>query len=365
MDHISASIMAHPQRQERAEQLAADLNAEGIEARVALDPAPQLAPSAVRCLNIALSQAGSSQYHVVLHDDVVVASNFRQSLQSMIYFSRQVAPSRLMVGLFAEWSSRSGQSVRYAALMGSPLASLVDGVVPCAGVLLDSELAYELSDLVATNVQSGATRDGKLLWSLAHQVGVTPLLSVPSLVQHDVLGSVSQWELSRVTRGMRRAACYTGEGTLVDDTERSARAARAALDLEEVVYISSRSLFAEHSLRATRESEFVSELAFEWLVKNELGGATAVAQALEAYASAIKERLPHLSKVFAIQVAAMLMGTSKLLPSDLIRDAEIARKALATVVPGAVRQILEVDNEALMGATAPELFLDIIRDYTG
>lgn len=199
---ISATVMAHPSRRAHAERLAASLDRFG--ASVTLDPDPGGEPSAMRTAELAWAAAGDADYHLVVQDDVVLCADFPARLEAVGGHGFD------LVSLFADWGTSNGQSVRLAALQSFGVARIVQASIPPQAVLLRSDSAQEFAELCGEARRNGESRDSKMLCQFAAMRGLRAGISVPNLVQHDLVHVQSIWP-EKVRRGPIRSAFFADD----------------------------------------------------------------------------------------------------------------------------------------------------------
>src|SRR5215213_2842171 len=109
MTRVTGAVMAHPQRLERARELA------GGVLDVVTDPDPGGQPSAFRTSLLAWSSIPDrSTHHFLLHDDMALSNTFFERVHEA---AEQMPEAAL--ALFAFWNSRNGAAVRQGALAGA------------------------------------------------------------------------------------------------------------------------------------------------------------------------------------------------------------------------------------------------------
>ncbi|MFE6385242.1 hypothetical protein [Nocardiopsis dassonvillei] len=193
---ISCAIMAHPSRRERAEQLAAQLDR--LSPTIVYDPDPTGPPSAMKTARLAWSSFSSeATHHLVLQDDVSVPPNFVDLLVAAV----TTQPERL-IGLSTDWSSKSGQAVRIAALGGFQWAPMLDRNVWAVSVLMPSDWVEEFLAYLTIHPDD---RDSAALREFLRRRGSEGVSVVPNLVDHDRPYIRSMWARN-VDQGPRRAA---------------------------------------------------------------------------------------------------------------------------------------------------------------
>lgn len=178
---LSAAVMAHPLRAERARFIASGTGIRG--ASVVLDPEPGATPSALRSAALAWAAVDSdTSHHLVLQDDVVLCSDFTARVFSVV---ARVTESPVF--LFADWASVTAQAVRFAAAGNYAFSPHVDAFPPCQAVVMPSGLAREfaafLDSYVTDPLPDGG--DARALQLFLSGRGVRGVVAVPNLVEHD------------------------------------------------------------------------------------------------------------------------------------------------------------------------------------
>lgn len=193
---ISCAIMTHPSRREQAEQLASQLGR--LSPTIVFDPDPSGPPSSMRTARLAWSSFSSeATHHLVLQDDVSVPPDFVDLLVAAV----TTQPERL-IGLSTDWSSKSGQAVRTAALGGFQWAPMLDRNVWAVSVLMPSDWVGEFLAYLPTHPDD---RDSAALREFLRRRGSEGVSVVPNLVDHDRPYVRSMWARN-VDQGPRRAA---------------------------------------------------------------------------------------------------------------------------------------------------------------
>lgn len=325
---ISASIMAHPRRLERAEELAAKLPT--LSPTVVLDPEPDGAPSALRAAAIAWDSAGDEGYHLVLQDDTTICADFESRLRAVSTGGCDA------VSMFADWGSVNGQAVRIAAMQGRGIASIFQRSIPPQAMLMRADAAQEFARCCAEAIERGETRDSKLMWEFCRSRGLAVGICVPNLVQHDVTHQPSLWP-GKVERGPIRSALFA------DDFEHwspDASGADAAIDL--LPYVGWQA-GARVTTQARPDEATTETSALDWLTARGWEGRDLVAEFERIWRTTwpvdpIITR-PIMFQVFLAWAAVTVKFSAA---------ANTPRAALATVTPGALRNTIDLQR-------APEL----------
>jgi hypothetical protein len=173
--------MTHPRRRYAAEVLR-DLHPE-LRLRIVDDPQPEGPPSALRTARVAWGaiEPGAT-HHLVIQDDMILSRNFPADILRAV-----AARPRDICCLFSEWGSRSSHAVRLAAMCGGSWAPLLDPYVPTTAIVMPADLARDL----AASVEPAETGpDDVALLRFVTERGLTPLISVPNLAEHEASESL-------------------------------------------------------------------------------------------------------------------------------------------------------------------------------
>ncbi|MFD7161121.1 hypothetical protein ACFV9C_41510 [Kribbella sp. NPDC059898] len=321
---ISASIMTHPRRLERAEGLAAQLAT--LSPTVAVDPAPDGVPSALRAAAVAWGAAGDEGYHLVVQDDVTICADFESRLRALSDSDCDV------VSLFADWGSSNGQAVRLAAMHGYGVAPIFQPSVPPQAMLMRAGSAQTFAQHCVEAVERGETRDSKLLWEFCRSRDLAVGICVPNLVQHDLTHEPSLWP-GKVERGPIRSALFA------DDLEHwppMMSGADTSIDL--LPYIGWQAE-ARVTTQARLDEPTEETAALDWLTARGWEGRDLVNE-FERIWRATWPVDPIITRPIMYQVflawAAVTVRFSA--------AAETPRAALATVAPGALRNSIDLDR---------------------
>ncbi|GHJ47880.1 hypothetical protein Cs7R123_52220 [Catellatospora sp. TT07R-123] len=196
---LSAAVTAHPRRREAARALAASVP--GLAFDVVEDPDPDGPPSALRAARLAWRLADPGATHrVLVQDDMRLADGFA----ALVRRAAAAQPESILC-LFTEWGSRTSPAVRLAALAGAGWAPLLDPYVPTTAVVLPTAVAHALAEFPAEPGEP----DDVLLLRFTRVHGLTPLVSCPNLVEHEVGESLVG---NDILHGPRHAALLAGPG---------------------------------------------------------------------------------------------------------------------------------------------------------
>lgn len=192
---LSAAVMTHPARADRARELA-ELIPELHPVCVVDDSGPERGnlANAVRAWE---AVGVDATHHLVLQDDVILCDRFVE---------RVLAAARARPGdaisLFCEWGSRSANLVRMAAWRDLSWARAVDMYTPSQGLIMPRAMAL---DFVA-DVDDPTGADDLALSSFLRRGGHSSVVTVPNLVEHDDHPSLT----GNGFQGLRRSACPDG-----------------------------------------------------------------------------------------------------------------------------------------------------------
>lgn len=126
---VSSAVMTHPVRLAQAQDLAERLRLDGL----ALDPAPEGPPSALRTALVAWSAAApEASHHLVVQDDVDAPAE----LLEIVTGAAARFPDEALV-FYTNWHARNGAAARLAALAGASWVRAVpDEFTPSLAVCL-------------------------------------------------------------------------------------------------------------------------------------------------------------------------------------------------------------------------------------
>jgi hypothetical protein len=197
---LDVRIMAHPARTNLALSLRDRLGA--LDPVIVWDTISEGPPSAMRTARRAWAvptRAGAT-HRVVLQDDVRAPEDFADRLIRLLA-AHPLAP----VGLFAGWSSRTGQAVRLAAYLGLDWVPVLGTALSATGIALPEALATRYTDWADDH--GTEERDSISVYSFLLSSGCDPVIAVPNLIQHDWPYTASLWP-EKFVQGPRRSACY-------------------------------------------------------------------------------------------------------------------------------------------------------------
>ncbi|MFJ9696147.1 hypothetical protein [Kitasatospora sp. NPDC101183] len=196
---VSASVMTHPVRRPQAEELAAWLGVGNL----AVDPAPDAGPSALRTALVAWGQAApDATHHLMVQDDVAAPA----ALLDLVTRAAARFPEDALV-FYTNWHARNGALSRLAALAG---AAWVRGVpqefTPTLAVCLPVDMAARYREFGG---RSSDRHDDEVLSAFLRPGGRMALLAVPNVAEHTGTSSIN----GHASQGVRKAACPVDEAT--------------------------------------------------------------------------------------------------------------------------------------------------------
>ncbi|MEU5162221.1 hypothetical protein AB0G74_21800 [Streptomyces sp. NPDC020875] len=193
---LSGVVMTHPKRLAAAERLAG--SAPPGRLRVVMDPDPGGRPSVLRTALAAWSAIeDGATHHLVLQDDMVLSEAFFERVSAAVTAMPDAA-----LALFALWDSRNGAAVRFGALAGARWTPVVNEYFPCVAIVLPRAVAAGFVEYGRARLD--AWPDDILMYRYLRDAGVPGFAAVPSLVEHEDLGSLA----GNAFRGPRRSVCF-------------------------------------------------------------------------------------------------------------------------------------------------------------
>jgi hypothetical protein len=192
---LSAAIMTHPSRRALADDLAASLVPEPV--RIVVDPKPDEPPGLLRTSLCAWSaiEPGTT-HHLVFQDDVAVAPGFLARVRADV----EAHPGEALA-YFANWDSLDGAAVRLGVFCRADWVETTSYWTPAQALVLPVDVARAYVRFGAG--QPADLFDDIVIGRLLSAIGVTALLSIPSLVDHRELPS-----LARPGRPHLGTACF-------------------------------------------------------------------------------------------------------------------------------------------------------------
>ncbi|MCX2926057.1 hypothetical protein [Streptomyces sp. NEAU-W12] len=189
--------MTHQLRLEMAEELR-----DGhphLDMRIACDTGPHGERGSLRAARLAWAAAGpEATHHLVLQDDVRLTKDFLTAAQSLIATRPDGVTS-----LFVEWGAWTASVARIAALTGAGWAEVVDNYVPTQAVIMPVRIAKDVSEYFDVALR-GDEPDDVALRDYLRSAGLTPYVSVPNLVEHRDVSSLT----GNHRHGLRCATCW-------------------------------------------------------------------------------------------------------------------------------------------------------------
>lgn len=301
---VSAAVMTHPSRLGAARRLCAALAP--IHARVAVDPEPDAAPGAMRSARLAWAAADpDAGHHMVVQDDVELSDGFADAVAASVALHPDAA-----ISFFAEWGSRTAALVRLAALSGASWVPMINPYVPTQALVLPSRLAADLAAFLRGETADDEPDDEAVLRFLERR-GTRMLVSVPNLVEHLDLPSLT----GNTGHGVRRAACFL-PGPVPGPT---------VLDPPGLMPFCA---WVDGTATTVDTTTFARRTTLDVLASQGYDPAAVVAACPPAPAGIDADHVTHL------WVTAVATG---LLVPDADLDTPLARAALRTMAPGALR----------------------------
>lgn len=347
---LTAAVMTHAQRREHAKRLA-ELCSE-------LDPTVVEDPGVGSTLVTAAAAWATADpgvsHHLVLQDDVLPVEGLASHAAELAARAPDAA-----ISLFAEWGCRTAVRVRVAALAGETTAPVVDSYVPSQALVLPTAVALEFAEH-ARGLDPG-TPDDVALRAFLNERGVEQLVSVPNLVEHDMVG-VTPSLTGNAFQGLRRSVCFgpgpQGTGPLrAEGARRLAHIGwmRAAAEVFDDAPDAPPTFFGVPAAKALPEQVEPGLLAerFE----------ETIAHVTRVHGPGLT-RLLDRTVLFELWVAWYANGLgSGLEAEDVARDRldPVAEAALGTVLPGAFRRYVTVETLETVRDHAVAFVLDAMR----
>ncbi|MEU8762398.1 hypothetical protein [Streptomyces sp. NPDC048659] len=190
---LSSVVMTHPVRLEQARELAGRLRLDGL----ALDPAPDGPPSALRTALVAWAAAApGASHHLVVQDDVSAP----EELTALVGRAAGRFPAEALV-FYTNWHARNGGAARLAALAGAGWVRAVpDEFTPSLAVCLPVATAAEFRRFAEGSAER---HDDELLSVFFRARGPMSLIAVPNVVEHIGTSSIN----GHAAQGIRLAVC--------------------------------------------------------------------------------------------------------------------------------------------------------------
>lgn len=356
---ISTVIMTHPDRLPAAEKLRDDHPELG--ARIVVDPEPDGPPTTLRTARLAWAAvAPGATHHLLLQEDVVLTEGFADHLRAAVTARPDDA-----LGLFCMWGTRNSYAVRLAALLGGALVENASRYVPTQALVVPAPVALEIAEYLRTEVHIGQSlliagdeEDDMAIQRCLRRSGIAAYVTVASLVDHVSRTSL----LGHPTP--QPSACFFDR--LADAPDWSA----APLRFDCVPYISwdnYRALCRISSTGVLGEQTITTEdyLASTGFSPND------VATALLTYLDQSEERaraarrigfaLCHTLWITACALGLVFTAAARGRQLEQALADPIAVRALSTLVPGALCQLVWSDELTAAADVLHRLVLDGVR----
>ncbi len=328
---VSASVMSHPSRAAAAGRVA---ESTGLPLTgLALDPEPDGPPTALRSARVAFGAAAlhDTTHHLVLQDDARPAEGFAATVERYLAAHPQAA-----VSFFVEWGSRTATLARWAVFTGAGAVPVVNPYVPTVALALPSEPSVELGRFLAEEVPIDEPDDRAVL-RFVRRTGTSALVAVPNPVEHEELPSL----VGNSGHGARRSVYFAPRPRAEPDTS-VLEPPRSLPHLNWTNGVTSL-IDLDHDVPAAHLP--LSEALVAWGAEE-----TGLAAALTAHTGpgslgALVPR-PYLTSVWRAAVANGAVLESRwpgVVGGLRARLGEAAVEgALATLVPGALRTLVDV-----------------------
>lgn len=206
---ISVAIQNHPARADLADRLKADI---GGDVELVVDPDPEnTLPSPWRTYRHALDTTPEwASHRLILQDDATVCDGFRAAAEAAI----AAQPDRIVVFFVGGNPREHARAVLNACWLDRPYAELDHNRwLPVVATSWPAHLIRPLLDFVDEQHWGPKMRaDDEVVGRFLRARRITPLATVPSLVQHSdtVPSMVGRRAAGGADRG-RVAACWVGD----------------------------------------------------------------------------------------------------------------------------------------------------------
>ncbi|GAA2262900.1 hypothetical protein GCM10010232_63330 [Streptomyces amakusaensis] len=191
---VSSAVMTHPVRRAQAEELCARLGLGGL----AMDPAPDDSPSALRTALVAWSRIAEGATHqLMIQDDVAAPPDFLD----LVAHCADRFPGEALA-FYTNWHARNGAAARLAALAGAGWVRAVpEEFAPTLAITLPVALAHAFRAYAG---RTGERHDDEVMAAFLRQDGRrSALLAVPTVTEHMGTSSIN----GHAAQGVRRAVC--------------------------------------------------------------------------------------------------------------------------------------------------------------
>lgn len=351
---LSGAVMTHPRRVDAARAVADGLPELGL--KVVVDPKPEGPPAALRAARLAWAAVDpDATHHLVVQDDAVPSADFSRRLESLIAAQPDAA-----VSLFTEWGSRTSHVIRIAAMLGYTMAPVVDDYIPAVALVLPAEVARGFEEYVRAKVDEGAPDDVALLDYLG-DLGIPAVIPVANLVDHrDDISLVGNNVM-----GNRSATCLP-PADIVPDGPHSLLTAPATVPYYDFWGQYSDACVPDESSVDGR----VRSSARVWLFERGVTHQEMMVLLEDALARHPQREflVDRLSEIVLSEmwIVAFLLGVitaehAATVDRPLDLTGPMAKAALATFGPGAVRRVVPARWLPTVGSLLEPLILDGVR----
>lgn len=205
MIRLSTTVMTHPRRAEPARRLA-----EATGADLVVDPDPDGPPSALRTAAVAWSRCPEgTTHHLVLQDDVWPSAHLPAAVERAL----DRDPEQILA-LYQNLASWNGARARVAFLAGySWLVPTLQDYFPTLAVVMPCAAAHLFAKHAEAFDPLRERDDDQVLARFLAQGGYRTAMSIPALVEHQELPSLSGYDHV----GIRRSVCFQADVPLADE----------------------------------------------------------------------------------------------------------------------------------------------------
>jgi hypothetical protein len=202
VNKLSITVMTHPRRAEPARRLAGMTGA-----GLVVDPDPDGPPSALRTAAVAWSRCPEgSTHHMVLQDDVSPSARLWPAVERAL-----ARDPEQILALYQNLASWNGARARVAVLAGySWLVPTLQDYFPTLAVVMPCAAAHLFAKHAEAFDPVRERDDDQVLARFLSQGGYRTAMSIPALVEHQELPSLSGYDHV----GIRRSVCFQGETAL-------------------------------------------------------------------------------------------------------------------------------------------------------